>query len=69
MRCAPGRDAERALFASAQVCCVRVTGNTDLYVYSSSVLELGIESSIGLLSVIMSLYPGKDIWRGPQTGR
>lgn len=35
----------------------------------SLVLELGIESSIGLLSVILSLYSGKDIWRGLQTGR
>lgn len=46
MRCAPGRGVERALFASAQVCCVRVTGNTNLYVYSASVLELGIESTL-----------------------
>lgn len=48
---------------------MRVTGNTDLYVSSSSVLELWMESSTGLLSVILSLYPGKDIWRGPRTGR
>lgn len=68
LRRAPGPDVERALFASAQVCCVRVTGNINLYVSSSSVLELGMESSIGLLSVILSLYPGKDIWRGPRTG-